>query len=183
MKRLTKDELRYLLPHHFSAKRVKFPQRINSLPRLPNAKIEDEITIQNGERLRLVFESVNSDWAQGVQLETGDLIVVGKIPYKRGVIIFYDPNHFETDIACYSPKGLLWVWNVWDFRPHAVAEPPGSVMSHSNYCGMIVEQIPNGFRYRCNEGRDDDDFDDLTFRVERTGKIDAQPGLTKKSSP
>jgi hypothetical protein len=32
---------------------------------------------------------------------------------------------------------------------------------------MIVEALPNGRRYRCNDGFADDDFDDLIFRLER----------------
>jgi len=37
---------------------------------------------------------------------------------------------------------------------------------------MIGEKLSNGFRYRCNEGRDDDDYDDLIFRIETTGTVE-----------
>jgi hypothetical protein len=32
---------------------------------------------------------------------------------------------------------------------------------------MIVEEIENGRRYRCNDGVPDDDFDDIVFTVQR----------------
>jgi len=46
-------------------------------------------------------------------------------------------------------------------------------VSQLNYAGMIVEKLPDGFRYLCNEGRDDDDYDDLVFRIETTGTIES----------
>lgn len=42
----------------------------------------------------------------------------------------------------------------------------------TNFAGMLVEELLNGYRYRCNEGRDDDDYDDLVFRIERTGIVE-----------
>jgi hypothetical protein len=32
---------------------------------------------------------------------------------------------------------------------------------------MIVQEIAEGRRYRCNDGYPDDDFDGLIFRIER----------------
>jgi hypothetical protein len=32
---------------------------------------------------------------------------------------------------------------------------------------MIVEEIENGFRYYCNDGYPDEDFNDIVFRIER----------------
>jgi len=34
---------------------------------------------------------------------------------------------------------------------------------------MIVEEIPSGRRYKCNDGRADDDFDEIVFRIEMSG--------------
>jgi hypothetical protein len=85
------------------------------------------------------------------------------------VVVFYSRDHPEFDLVVESKEGTLFVFNVWDYRPHEVVEPPGSVASHQNFAGMLVEELPNGNRYRCNEGRDDDDYDDLVFRIVRTG--------------
>jgi len=32
---------------------------------------------------------------------------------------------------------------------------------------MIVEEIESGFRYHCNDGYPDEDFNDIVFTIER----------------
>jgi hypothetical protein len=32
---------------------------------------------------------------------------------------------------------------------------------------MLLEDLPNGRRYHCNDGKADEDFDDIVFRIER----------------
>jgi hypothetical protein len=32
---------------------------------------------------------------------------------------------------------------------------------------MIVDELPDGRRYRCNDGFADDDLEDIIFRLER----------------
>ncbi len=156
----------FLFPYSHARKKIRSVQR-DQLPRVPGARVEDSIPIADGERLLLVFESVRSDWHQGVHLETDRFVEVDGVRYKRGVVVFHDPKHTVFDLVANTKEGVLWVWNVWDFRPGETTRGPGSMISHANRCGMIVEPLPNGVRYRCNEGRDDDDFDDLIFRIER----------------
>ncbi len=59
-----------------------------------------------------------------------------------------------------TKKGELRVKNVWD---------TGNGIVHSGHYGaaMIVEEIPNGRLYRCNDGKPDDDFDEIGFSIER----------------
>jgi len=83
--------------------------------------------------------------------------------HRKGATIIYDPQNPECTLACLTREGMLWVWSVWDYRPQGVR----AVLSQRMYSGMLVEELPTGFRYRCNEGRDDDDYDDLIFRIER----------------
>jgi hypothetical protein len=52
------------------------------------------------------------------------------------------------------------VKNVWDVGD-------GVIHSWHNGAAMIVEPLPNGRRYRCNDGLADDDFDDIVFHLER----------------
>ena len=61
----------------------------------------------------------------------------------------------------HTKKGEIQVRNVWD---------PGDGVMHSWHTGaaMIVDvDATSGARtYRCNDGRPDDDFDELTFVIE-----------------
>jgi hypothetical protein len=52
------------------------------------------------------------------------------------------------------------IHNVWDAGN-------GVVDSWRNGAAMIVEELPKGRRYHCNDGFADNDFDDIVFRVER----------------
>ena len=52
------------------------------------------------------------------------------------------------------------VKNVWDVGN-------GVIESWHNGAAMIVELLPDGRRYLCNDGFADDDFDDIVFRLER----------------
>ena len=42
-----------------------------------------------------------------------------------------------------------------------------SLESGHNGAAMIVEEIENGRRYRCNDGAPDEDFDDIVFTVQK----------------
>jgi hypothetical protein len=52
----------------------------------------------------------------------------------------------------------LEVYNLWD-------KGDGVTEAWHNGAAMIVEEIPGGRRYRCNDGYPDDDFDDLVFEL------------------
>lgn len=135
-------------------------------PRLPGAVLQHGIPARDGEIFNLVFESANSDWEQSVTLVTDKTVVVGNESHKRGVMVHYDPSHVPLTIVVGTREGMLWVWNSWQYHDLSGIL---HTLSQLNYAGMIVEKLSNGFRYRCNEGRDDDDYDDVVFRIETTG--------------
>lgn len=58
-----------------------------------------------------------------------------------------------------TTKGECFIKNVWD-------PGDGTMDSCHNEAGMIVENIPSGRRYLCNEGQPDEDFNDIIFRIE-----------------
>jgi hypothetical protein len=182
---LTDEELEHYMPWSFRRYPKKLKRKYYALPRISEAVLEHGITAHNSERFNLIFESVNSDMSQGVHLITDKAVIVDGKTYKRGVTIFFDieqqaeyearpkSSHKESVfdkerkehiVDCQTKEGLLWIWNVWMQYFQGVR----IVLSHEKYCGMLVEELPNGYRYRCNEGRDDDDYDDLIFRIERT---------------
>ena len=57
--------------------------------------------------------------------------------------------------------------NVWEKPPEPWAEGITYIGKRMSGAAMMVEELPNGRRYRCNDGRPDDDFDDIVFRIER----------------
>lgn len=55
-----------------------------------------------------------------------------------------------------GPARAANAWDLGDGRPQ----------SWHNGVALLVEEIPTGRRYHCNDGDPDDDLDDLVFRVE-----------------
>ena len=167
----TVEQLQYWFPYLYKKRGLKLKDTVDTPPRVAGARVEHGIPVKDGEILKLFFESVNSDWAQGVHLEIDKSIVIKGIEYRTGIVIFSDAKHPELPVlTCRTKEGMLWVWNVWDYHTSSPDQQRRSVMSKELYCGMLVEELPNGYRYRCNEGRDDDDYDDLIFRIERTSR-------------
>jgi hypothetical protein len=120
-------------------------------------KIE-AFSIHDGESLRLTFESVNSPWRQGVWMKTDSYVVVNgqrcpSIELWQGVA----PN--EIVIECHTYNGCLQLYNIWD--------KGNGRDSQSWTAGMLVDELPNGRRYRCNDIGFDTHFDKLIFRIER----------------
>jgi hypothetical protein len=120
----------------------------------------DVLAIRNKETLRLVFESKNSPWRQGVWLKTdrGTIINGTHCP---SAVLWIDTAPREVIIECQTTDGLLSVYNKWD-RGRGFGE---SQMATS---GMLIEELPNGRRYRCNDIGFDDTFDKLVFRIEKS---------------
>ncbi len=163
---IPEDDLTHLAPYSSKRDASKLPQTRQRGPRLSEAILQHGIEARNGEVFKLVFESANSDWQQSVTLVTDKEVRLGTKIFKRGVIVHYDPSRSEFLFEARTREGMLWVWNSWHYRD---AQGSLHTASQLNYAGMIVEKLSTGFRYRCNEGRDDDDYDDLVFRIERKG--------------
>jgi hypothetical protein len=112
--------------------------------------------------IRTVFEECNGRWRQGVRLKcNGEFRVDGQaIHGKGGFVLWHDtaPSSVEIELVGKVPE--VTVYNVWDVGD-------GTIQVGHNGAAMIVEEIPNGRRYRCNDGEADDDFDDLIFRIEQ----------------
>jgi len=57
-------------------------------------------------------------------------------------------------------KNVLGIKNVWDTGN-------GVIQSWYNGSAMVVEEIENGKRYRCNDGHPDNNFDDIVFSIKK----------------
>ena len=163
-KQMSEKELEFLLPLVYRRRKSHSPPASVHPPRVEGARMQHGIPAKNGERFRLVFEGAESDWTQGVHLEADRGVSVEKKPYKRAVVIPFMPNNLEFYISCRTREGILWVWNVWASRG---VQGESRLESLVHFAGMLVQELPNGYRYKCNEGRDDDDYNDLVFRIER----------------
>lgn len=127
--------------------------------------LTDMIPTADQERFRYRLESVCSDWRQGVFLEVEGAFVFGAHVVKNAVVFWQDVSPHEEVFEVTAKKNGLHIRNVWDTGD-------GVMQSWHNGAGMIVEEIENGRRYRCNDGYPDDDFDDLIFSI--TAVTDAE---------
>ena len=119
----------------------------------------DCLEVAPGQQLRLTFECVDSEWRQGACLTTDGSFAVNNREMKDTVVLWHDTAPGEVLLKVQTRKGQCWLKNVWETED-------GLMHSWHNGAAMIVEKTENGRRYRCNDGRADDDFDDLIFRIE-----------------
>lgn len=118
----------------------------------------ESFPIYDGERLRLVFESVDSPNRQGVWMMTkGKLVINGQ--HSAGMDIWQDTAPTEVPIECHTESGVLLLYNIY--------ESQGKRSSQAWTSGMLVEDLPHGRRYRCNDFGLETNFDKLVFRIER----------------
>lgn len=125
----------------------------------------DHIPIKDGQFLRVIFESVKAEWRQGIRLKTDGEFIVNNKTIKKAVVLWHDTAPREVLLQVHTKKGDCSIKNVWDTGN-------GVMDSWHNGAAMIVEEVPTGKRYRCNDGQPDDDFDDIIFRVEISPKQD-----------
>ena len=75
------------------------------------------------------------------------------------VQLWEDTAPREILIECRTRCGLLHLYNMWD---------KGTGRESLSWTsGMLVEELPNGRRYRCSDIGIETEFDRLVFRLER----------------
>lgn len=118
----------------------------------------DVFPVADGERLHVVFEASNSPWRQGIFLWMDKYIVVNGLKCPS-CDLWQDTAPETVPIECHTKSGLLHLYNIW-------ADDTGR-HSQAWTSGMLVEDLPTGRRYRCNDYGFDTNFDKLIFRIER----------------
>ena len=122
-----------------------------------NIVLWDVFPVTSGEIVLLTFEVKNSEWSQGVWLMCDEGVEIdGSIG--KSAMLWYETAPKQIRVKCHTKNGLLNVYNIWDR-----GNGPNS-QSHTS--GMLVEEIPNGRRYKCNDIGLQTEFDRLVFRVE-----------------
>lgn len=123
----------------------------------------DRFPVQNKQKILVVFEKTNSEWRQGIRIDTeGKFTLLGQQYFDTAFTFWQDTAPKEIYFTVESRIGEIWINNIWDYGDEVT-------QSWFNGAAMIVEELPNGKgrRYHCNDGHPDEDFDDIVFRVER----------------
>jgi len=137
----------------------------------------DKFPVEDGDKLRICIESSSSKYPQGITVDiTGSCEVQGKV-FKKGKgirMLFWadaeliDPKNIELTV--FTTTGYVVIYNIWEQINQYIAgglKESKSVEYWHGGAAMIVEEIENGRRYRCNDGTSDDDFDDIVFTVQK----------------
>jgi hypothetical protein len=120
----------------------------------------DVFEIDDGDLIKLSFESTMSPWRQGVWLKTDECMVINQQQCPSAQL-WQDTATTEVLIECHTIDKRLHLYNIWDKGK--------GYESQSWTSGMLVEELSNGRRYRCNDIGFDTDFTKLVFRIERIG--------------
>ncbi len=128
----------------------------------------DRFPVENGDTLLISIEKTNSDCRQGLSLDiTGWCELNGQI-YKQGngvrMQFWEDTAPKQIKLKVFTKKSHIFIENIWESTNHIGTK---STDSRRFGAAMIVEEIKNGRRYRCNDWHPDDNFDDIVFTVER----------------
>ena len=127
----------------------------------------DTIDCSAGSVFRLVFESAEPRWRQGVWFGVeGQLEVAGSTSPQ--VVLWRDTAPPAVDIVVRSTSdGLLRLYNVWDSRRGRRRE------SQAATSGMLRDETANGFRYRCSDINPLPTFEALVFSLDRLDRVPA----------
>jgi hypothetical protein len=118
----------------------------------------DVLPVLDNQTISVVFESINSQWRQGIWLRTDRGLEV-ESEVHPSIRLWYDTAPKEVFCRCLTSDGCLSVYNIWDHGDGRRSQAWSS--------GMLIEELPNGRRYRCNDVGFDTRFDKLVIRIER----------------
>ena len=128
----------------------------------------DKFPIKDGDILIASIEKTNSDCRQGFYIDiTGYCEMNGKTHKTgKGVMMLFweDTAPKQIQLKIFTKKDFVWVQNIWETKDHR-----GTKSIDYGHFGsaMIVEEIENGRRYRCNDWHPDENFDDIIFTVQK----------------
>lgn len=120
----------------------------------------DVLPVAGSQRLRVSFESVNSNWRQGVWLATDGILRVNEVEAPQ-LVLWQDTAPAVVDVDVIETDGILRFHNVWDS-----GRARGHHESHSATSGMLVEPAgEDTYRFRCNDIGYNPEFDKLVFTI------------------
>jgi hypothetical protein len=118
----------------------------------------DRVTLNSNSSLKLIFEEVNSQWRQGVVLETKGYFIIDGHKFKNSIVLWQDTAPQEVNINVDTKTKEIIIYNVWDV---------GNGITHywHNGAAMYIEHTHKERQYFCNDGYPDDDLNDLIFKL------------------
>ena len=124
--------------------------------------IWDVLKIDKEQWIKIEFISKNSLYSQGIRLAIdageGHLECEGNV--SKSMFFWENTAPKEFYVKCFSPEGLLSVYNLWD-----EGSGPRSLMYGS---GMIVEHDGTKTTYRCHDVTlENVRFDKVVFSIEK----------------
>ena len=143
--------------------------------------LADKFPVQNRETLIASIEKADdSRKRQGFFIDiTGYCELNGEV-FKKGrgikMLFWQDTMPKQIEIKVFTKQDFVWVQNIWEnINTYLIGSPTGETIEKSskgtdyghNGAAMIVEEIENGRRYRCNDGFPDEDFDDIIFTIQK----------------
>ena len=142
--------------------------------------LSHKFPVMDGDVLEIFIEKTNSDCRQGLCIDiAGSCEIDGKeCNAGKGIRMLFweDTSPNQIKLKVHTKKDFVWVENIWEkVGVQITASPSGETITkeskhvESRYYGsaMIVEPIEGGFRYRCNDWRPDENFDDIVFTVQK----------------
>lgn len=135
----------------------------------------DKFPVKNGDILIASIEKTNDSDRQGFVIDiTGYCEMNGEIckKGKRVRMAFWeDTMPKQVELKVFTKQDFVVIENIWEEETSYLAYGTEKHSKFTNYrvngAAMIVEEIENGRRYRCNDGAPDEDFDDIIFTVRR----------------
>ena len=125
--------------------------------------------VEDQDEFCLTFESVGSDWRQGVSIglekpqsrrKRGEIMIAGET-FTKPVFVWEDSAPTSFNFTVLKPITPLEIYNAWQWDN-------GMIHYLFHDTAMRVEQIENGRRYFCSDGHIGlDNLDDLIFKIER----------------
>lgn len=131
-----------------------------------NLSLYDEFPVSDGDRLILSIESTKSKHKQGFSIYIkGTCVCNGEYhEHINGVKMLFweDTTPKRVELTVNTTEKSITIQNFWEITNYQ-----GNSFRDCSHNGaaMIVEEIENGRRYRCNDITPDDDFDDIIFTV------------------
>lgn len=121
----------------------------------------DRIGIASTQKVKINFLETNSNWKQGLILETnGKFILDDGSVITKYPVFWEDTAPKEIELTIKSKNKELIVYNVWD-------SGNGTISRWHNGAAMEINQISEKKRiYYCNDGYPDLDFNDIVFSIE-----------------
>jgi len=142
--------------------------------------MSDKFPVKNGDTLLMSIEKTNSDCLQGFYVDiTGSCELDEKV-HKVGkgvkMLFWEDTAPKQIKLKVITKKDFVYVRNIWEtINSYLVSDLEGKTITKEskavdyghNGAAMIVEEIENGRRYRCNDWHPDENFDDIIFTVQK----------------